>query len=113
MISQTRWCSPRSPVEPMYIPGRLRTASRPSSTVIADASYATPLGGSGAGWVGTDGESGWGTSGSSDSSITRTSSSGPGPPRVERRAGDHMEPAAAGKHATVDVHDSRLRPAFH
>ena len=31
--SQTRWCRPRSPVEPMYMPGRLRTASRPSRTV--------------------------------------------------------------------------------
>src|SRR5437763_3320880 len=37
--SWTRWCRPRSPVEPMYIPGRLRTASRPSSTVIDDALY--------------------------------------------------------------------------
>src|SRR6202034_1881891 len=37
--SWTRWCSPRSPVEPMYIPGRLRTASRPSKTVIERASY--------------------------------------------------------------------------
>ncbi len=33
-ISQTRWCRPRSPVEPMYMPGRLRTASRPSRTWI-------------------------------------------------------------------------------
>src|SRR6195952_4026936 len=39
--SQTRWCRPRSPVEPMYIPGRLRTASRPSKTLIEIASYAT------------------------------------------------------------------------
>ena len=30
--SWTRWCSPRSEVDPMYMPGRLRTASRPSST---------------------------------------------------------------------------------
>ena len=29
------------------MPGRLRTASRPSSTWIAEASYSTPLGGSG------------------------------------------------------------------
>ena len=35
--SHIRWCSPRSPVEPMYMPGRLRTASRPSRTVIDDA----------------------------------------------------------------------------
>ena len=27
------------PVEPMYIPGRLRTASRPSRTVMSSASY--------------------------------------------------------------------------
>ena len=33
-ISYTRWCSPRSSVEPMYMPGRRRTASRPSSTWI-------------------------------------------------------------------------------
>lgn len=30
--SYTRWCRPRGPVEPMYMPGRLRTASRPSRT---------------------------------------------------------------------------------
>ena len=35
--SHTMWCRPRSPVEPMYMPGRLRTASRPSRTVIDDA----------------------------------------------------------------------------
>ena len=35
--SQIRWCRPRSPVEPMYMPGRSRTASRPSRTVIDDA----------------------------------------------------------------------------
>src|SRR3954454_10023445 len=34
-----RWCRPRSPVDPMYMPGRLRTASRPSRTWIALASY--------------------------------------------------------------------------
>ena len=28
----TRWCKPRGPVLPMYIPGRLRTGSRPSKT---------------------------------------------------------------------------------
>jgi hypothetical protein len=38
--SETRWCSPRCPVVPMYIPGRLRTGSSPSSTVICEASYA-------------------------------------------------------------------------
>src|SRR4051812_49331085 len=37
--SQTRWCRPRSPVDPMYMPGRLRTASKPSSTVMALAPY--------------------------------------------------------------------------
>src|SRR5512136_275905 len=37
--SKTRWCSPRTSVEPMYMPGRRRTASRPSSTVILLASY--------------------------------------------------------------------------
>ena len=30
--SYTRWCRPRGPVEPMYMPGRLRTASKPSRT---------------------------------------------------------------------------------
>ena len=44
-ISQIRWCRPRSPVEPMYMPGRLRTASRPSSTWIAEASYDVPAAG--------------------------------------------------------------------
>ena len=30
--SQTSWWSPRASVEPMYMPGRLRTAVRPSRT---------------------------------------------------------------------------------
>src|ERR1700689_4719313 len=37
--SQTRWCSPVGPVEPMYIPGRWRTGSSPSRTVMSVASY--------------------------------------------------------------------------
>ena len=37
-ISHTRWCRPRGPVEPMYMPGRLRTASSPSRTVMSLAS---------------------------------------------------------------------------
>ena len=32
MISQRQCMRPRESVDPMYIPGRLRTASRPSST---------------------------------------------------------------------------------
>ena len=32
-ISHRQWCSPRLSVDPMYMPGRLRTASRPSRTV--------------------------------------------------------------------------------
>ena len=31
-ISHSRWCSPGLPVPPMYMPGRLRTGSSPSST---------------------------------------------------------------------------------
>ena len=31
-ISHTKWCRPLVSVEPMYIPGRLRTASNPWST---------------------------------------------------------------------------------
>src|SRR5665648_393701 len=42
--SQTKWCRPRSPVVPMYMLGRLRTASSPSRTVMALASYAAPSG---------------------------------------------------------------------
>ncbi len=38
-ISQTRWCSPRGPVEPIYMPGRLRTASRPSNITISFPVY--------------------------------------------------------------------------
>src|SRR3954452_18730232 len=38
--SHTMWCRPRSPVDPMYMPGRLRTASRPSSTVMELPEYA-------------------------------------------------------------------------
>lgn len=37
--SLTRWWSPGDPVVPMYIPGRLRTGSSPSSTVICCARY--------------------------------------------------------------------------
>src|SRR3954464_8209307 len=33
------WCRPRSPVEPMYMPGRLRTASSPSRTVMELPEY--------------------------------------------------------------------------
>src|SRR5580765_8084652 len=34
-----RWWSPRGPVEPMYMPGRRRTGSRPSRTVMSFAEY--------------------------------------------------------------------------
>src|SRR5919106_5755101 len=34
-----RWWSPREPVDPMYMPGRLRTGSRPSRTVMSLAPY--------------------------------------------------------------------------
>src|SRR5215471_5161782 len=37
--SYTKWCNPVSPVEPMYIAGLKRTASRPSSTLIEVESY--------------------------------------------------------------------------
>jgi hypothetical protein len=37
--SHTRWCRPEEPVDPMYMPGRLRTGSRPSSTWISAAVY--------------------------------------------------------------------------
>src|SRR6516164_1223306 len=33
------WCKPRSSGSPMYIPGRFRTASKPSSLSICAASY--------------------------------------------------------------------------
>ncbi len=35
--SYTRWCRPRASVEPMYMAGRLRTAERPSRTVMLSA----------------------------------------------------------------------------
>ena len=38
-ISHTRWCRPDAEVVPMYMPGRLRTASRPSRTLISLSSY--------------------------------------------------------------------------
>src|SRR5512136_1993863 len=38
-ISQTRWWSPGDPTPPMYIPGRFRTGSRPSRTVMSFAVY--------------------------------------------------------------------------
>jgi hypothetical protein len=37
--SQIRWWSPRTSVSPMYMAGRMRTASRPSRTVIESARY--------------------------------------------------------------------------
>src|SRR5205814_9065752 len=37
--SNTRWCKPRSSGSPMYMPGRFRTASSPSSLSIWAASY--------------------------------------------------------------------------
>src|SRR3984885_4352196 len=40
--SQTRWWRPISPVEPMYIAGRLRTASIPPRTLMEVASYLWP-----------------------------------------------------------------------
>src|ERR1700730_10553976 len=40
--SQTRWCIFLSPVEPMYMAGRNRTASRPPSTLMDLASYWWP-----------------------------------------------------------------------
>ena len=42
--SQTRWCRPVGPVDPMYIPGRSRTGSRPLRTVMSLALYATRVG---------------------------------------------------------------------
>src|SRR5690348_15103650 len=41
--SQTRWCRPNSPVEPIYIAGRLRTASSPPRTLMEVASYLCPV----------------------------------------------------------------------
>src|ERR1700735_2306511 len=40
--SQTRWCRQSSPVEPMYMAGRLRTASMPPKTLMDVASYLCP-----------------------------------------------------------------------
>src|SRR3989338_10885477 len=37
--SQIRWWSPSGPVVPIYMPGRLRTGSSPSSTVMSSARY--------------------------------------------------------------------------
>ena len=37
--SHTQWCRPEGPVEPMYMPGRLRTGSRPSRTCMSLAPY--------------------------------------------------------------------------
>ena len=38
-ISAARWCSARSSVPPIYMPGRWRTGSSPSRTSMFDASY--------------------------------------------------------------------------
>src|ERR1017187_797865 len=40
--SYTRWWRPISPVEPIYMAGRRRTASSPSSTLILLESYTSP-----------------------------------------------------------------------
>src|SRR4051812_23631269 len=37
--SKTQWCNPRSSGSPIYMPGRLRTASNPSSLSICAALY--------------------------------------------------------------------------
>src|SRR5471032_1724622 len=48
--SNTRWCRPvPSEVSPMYMPGRLRTASRPSRIWMEDAPYSSVLAGTGTG----------------------------------------------------------------
>ncbi len=41
--SWTSWLRPRASVDPMYIPGRRRTAERPSSTWMELASYTGPF----------------------------------------------------------------------
>src|SRR5947208_10629671 len=46
-ISQTRWCSPVDPTPPMYMPGRLRTGSSPSRTVMSFAEYDEDIAGDG------------------------------------------------------------------
>ena len=38
-ISQIKWCNPVTPVEPIYIPGRLRTGFSPSKTWMSLAPY--------------------------------------------------------------------------
>src|SRR6187431_796134 len=43
ITSYASWCSPRGPVEPMYMPGRSRTGSRPSRTVMSFAVYAVSV----------------------------------------------------------------------
>src|SRR5215207_3246655 len=45
--SKTQWCSPRSSGSPIYIPGRFRTASKPSSLSILEASYFSVASGTG------------------------------------------------------------------
>src|SRR6476659_7724763 len=41
--SHTSWWRPRASVEPMYMPGRLRTACRPSRTWMLAAVYSAPF----------------------------------------------------------------------
>src|SRR3954464_10348997 len=50
--SHTRWCRPLAEVEPMYMLGRLRTASRPSRTVIELPVYSPFRGALGDGLLG-------------------------------------------------------------
>ncbi|MNL36056.1 hypothetical protein D3C87_1581220 [compost metagenome] len=52
MTSAKRWCSAFSSVPPIYMPGRIRTGSSPSSTRIDDAPYSSPEGDTGAGGAG-------------------------------------------------------------
>src|SRR3954469_6489486 len=97
----------------MYMPGRLRTASRPSSTWIADASYSTPLGGSGTGADAGDSTLASGRDCSGVTSLTRTSSSGPRPLEGSARGriwhGSGRVPTARG----LDLHDTGSGAAFH
>src|SRR5919202_3103681 len=49
--SHTRWWRPLRPVEPMYMPGRLRTGSSPSRTVMSLAPYEGVLSATGAAFL--------------------------------------------------------------
>src|SRR5690606_20743290 len=103
--SYTRWCRPRAPVEPMYMPGRRRTASRPLRTWIWPALYSFPFGFCLA--ISPSLESG----GKATPFITPETASGCPPDRVPTRSREPTCWASAVSHHETNPRESAAPPA--